>query len=82
MIKHAKRVIIFTIGIVFLCLGILGLFLPFLQGFLFLIIALLLFSIYSPTLRDWVEHHTRKYPKVHEVVMKIQAFINRVIGDV
>jgi uncharacterized membrane protein YbaN (DUF454 family) len=82
MIKQTKRIIIFFIGLVFLFFGIVGLFLPFLQGILFLIIGLLLLSIFSPTLREWVEHHTRKYPTVHESVLKMQKFINRIVGEV
>ena len=82
MIRHTKRALIFFFGIVFLFLGVIGLALPFLQGILFIAIGLLLLSIFSPTLREWVERHTRKYPKVHEAVIKVQQFINRMIGEV
>ncbi|MDP4020605.1 MAG: PGPGW domain-containing protein [Candidatus Adlerbacteria bacterium] len=82
MIKQTKRAIVFLLGVIFLIFGIIGLFLPFLQGILFIIIGLLLLSIFSPTLRDWIEHHTRKYPKVHEGVIKLQGFINRIVGEV
>lgn len=62
-------------------LGVIGLALPFLQGILFIAIGLLLLSIYSPTLREWVEKHTRKYPKVHVQVVRVQQFVNRIIGE-
>jgi len=81
MIRHTKRAIIFFIGLIFLFFGVIGLFLPFLQGILFIAIGLLLLSTYSPTLREWVERHTRKYPKVHEVVVKVQQFLTRIIGE-
>ena len=81
MIRHTKRAIVFFIGLIFLFLGIIGLALPFLQGILFIAIGLLLLSIYSPTLREWVERHTRTYPKLHEVVLKIQQFVGRIIGE-
>lgn len=81
MLRHTKRAIIFIIGLLFLFLGVIGLALPFLQGILFIAIGLLLLSIYSPTLREWVEHHTRKYPKVHAQVLKVQQFINRIVGE-
>lgn len=82
MIRHTKRAFIFLLGLVFLVLGVLGLALPFLQGFLFIAIGLLLLSIYSPSLREWVEHHTRRYPRLHRMVLKAQEFINRIIGEV
>ncbi len=78
---HAKRIIIFSLGIIFLVLGVAGLALPFLQGFLFLAIGILLLSLYSPTLRAWVEKHTRRWPKFHEVVTKVDAWMRRVIGE-
>ena len=81
MIKHIKRSAIFVIGVVLLVLGILGLALPFLQGILFILVGLLLLSTYSPTMREWIEKHTRRFPKVHDVVTKIQQFITRLIGD-
>ena len=81
MMRHTKRAFIFFIGLIFLFFGVVGLFLPFLQGILFIAIGLLLLSTYSPTLREWVERHTRKYPKVHEAVVKVQQFITRIIGE-
>ena len=79
---HAKRIIIFALGIAFLLLGVVGLFLPFLQGFLFLAVGILLLSLYSPTLRGWVEKHTRRWPKFHELVMKVDAWLRRTVGEV
>ena len=79
---HVKRIAVLTLGIIFLALGLIGLFLPFLQGFLFLAIGILLLSLYSPTLRAWMESHTRRWPKFHEVVTKVDAWMRRVIGEV
>ena len=42
MQKHAKRILVLTVGIIFILLGLVGLALPFLQGILFLIIGFLL----------------------------------------
>ncbi len=82
MIKHTKRIIIFTVGIVLLLLGVVGLALPFLQGIIFILIGLFLLSTFSPTMREWVDTHTRRYPKIHEVVVKVQQFITRLVGEV
>ncbi len=69
-----------TLGVAFLLLGLAGLVLPILQGWLFLIIGLLLLSAYSPTLRAWIEKHTVKYPKVHYWVGRADNWIERIIG--
>ena len=78
---HAKRIIIFTLGILFIALGIAGLALPFLQGFLFLAIGILLLSVYSPSLREWMQSHTRRWPKLHEMVLKVEAGLIKIIGE-
>lgn len=44
-----------TAGISLLFLGVLGLFLPFLQGILFLIMGLTLLSTESPRAKAWLE---------------------------
>ncbi len=75
-----KRGLIFVIALIFIILGLVGLALPFLQGFLFLAIGLILLSIASPTARMWIEHHTRKYPKVHAFVEKVEKQITKIIG--
>jgi uncharacterized membrane protein YbaN (DUF454 family) len=78
---YIKRTIILILGVVFVLLGIAGLFLPFLQGFLFLVVGLLLLSTVSPRLRAWVESHTRRWPKFHSWVEKADAWLRRVIGE-
>jgi uncharacterized protein len=78
---YIKRAIILTLGVAFVLLGIAGLFLPFLQGFLFLAVGLLLLSTVSPRLRAWVESHTRRWPKLHGWVEKADAWMRRVIGE-
>lgn len=55
MRKKIKRTVISVLGIFFVLLGILGLVMPFLQGFFFLAIGLILISIYSPSLRGWIK---------------------------
>ena len=80
MNPQIKRALIFIVAFVFIALGILGLALPFLQGILFLAIGLILLSIASPRARSWIEHHTRKYPKFHTWVQKIEKRITDIIG--
>jgi len=44
MLKHTKRALVLIVGVFFVLFGIIGLFLPFLQGILFLVIGALLLS--------------------------------------
>ena len=81
MNPQVKRVLLFVAAFVFLIAGIIGLALPFLQGFLFLAIGIILLSIASPSARTWIESHTRKYPKLHEWILKIQTRVTNWIGE-
>ncbi len=80
MHKKIKRIVVLSIGVLFIILGLVGLFLPFLQGFLFLAIGLILLSLYSTTVREWTEHHTRKYPKLHTIVKRAEDWVVGIIG--
>ncbi|MDP3646301.1 MAG: hypothetical protein Q8R25_04400 [bacterium] len=82
MNKEIKRILVLVAGVSFLILGLLGLALPFLQGFLFLMIGGILVSISSRTARTWIESHTRKYPKIHKAVERIEVWIVKMIGTV
>lgn len=80
MRKHIKRTFILSIGVIFVLLGLLGFALPLLQGFLFLAIGLILLSLYSPTIRMWMDVHTKRHPKLHALVQKVEEWIVKVIG--
>lgn len=82
MPKNIKRILIVTAGVVFIILGVLGLALPFLQGFLFLIIGLILLSISSASIRTWLEAYTRRYPKIHAGVERLERWIVGIVGPV
>ncbi len=82
MIKHTKRVFVTILAFFFLLLGLAGLVLPFIQGLLFIAVALILFSMLSPTVREKVEAQTRKYPSFHAIVVKIEGWIQRIIGEI
>jgi uncharacterized membrane protein YbaN (DUF454 family) len=45
-----------TLGVLLLVLGVIGLFLPFLQGILFLIMGLSLLSTESPRAKAWLHY--------------------------
>ena len=80
MKSHMKRALVLAFGCTFLALGIVGLVLPFLQGILFIIIGILLLSVYSKTIQDGLELHAHRFPKVHELVARIRARIAEFIS--
>ncbi len=82
MNKEFKRVLVIVAAVVFIVLGLVGLALPFLQGFLFLAIGLILLSISSPRFRAWAMVHTVRYPKTHRALEKIEKWILGIIGPV
>lgn len=77
-----KRIFITVCAVLFLILGLIGLALPFLQGFLFILIGVVLLSLVSERFKNYAESHTRKYPKVHAVVEKIKDAADRYIGKI
>lgn len=82
MNREFKRVLVVVAAAVFIVLGLLGLALPFLQGFLFLAIGLILLSVSSPRFRAWAMTHTVRYPKTHAALEKIEKRILGIIGPV
>ena len=77
---QAKRVLIVIAGVIFLVLGLVGLALPFLQGFLFIFIGVVLLSISSVRIRTFVRSRTMHYPKAHRLIEKIEGWILGTIG--
>ncbi len=82
MHKEIKRILVVGAGILFIVLGLIGLALPFLQGFLFLAIGLILLSISSSRFRTWTRTHTVRYPKLHGALEKMESWVVSVIGKV
>ncbi len=78
--KQIKKVFVLSVATLFLLLGLAGLVLPILQGWLFLAISAILFSMYSPRLRAWIDERTVKYPKIHKFVGKAQDWTTKVFG--
>jgi uncharacterized protein len=77
MHAYVKRALVLVIGWAFIVLGIVGLFLPVLQGVLFLLIGLVILS----TEYVWAHHLLNKlrqrYPKLGRVADQATAKANR-----
>lgn len=68
MSRRVRHYLILTFGWFFIFLGILGLFLPVLQGILFLCIGAILLSRESPRVRWMVMRLGRRYPKIRRAL--------------
>jgi uncharacterized membrane protein YbaN (DUF454 family) len=64
MERQVKRVVALVIGWALIALGVVGLFLPFLQGILFILLGLYVLSRESQTARRWLDRGRKRYPKV------------------
>jgi uncharacterized membrane protein YbaN (DUF454 family) len=63
-----KKLGLLIIGWFFIFLGILGLFLPLLQGILFILIGLEILSTRSETIKKFLKHLEERYPQHHKRV--------------
>lgn len=62
--KHIRRITILVLGWTLIGLGIVGLFLPILQGVLFILLGLYVLSRESETARHWLHKVRDRYPAV------------------
>ncbi len=63
-----KRIGLLVVGWFFIVLGILGLFLPILQGILFILIGLAILSSRSKTIQRFLRYLEKRFPHYHEKV--------------
>lgn len=82
MRKKAKKILVLTVGIIFIILGLLGLALPFLQGIIFLVIGFILVSFCFPEIRPWVNKHIKRYPRLFTTIDKIEKWMTKIIGEI
>lgn len=55
-----------------IALGVVGLFVPILQGVLFIMLGLFVLSRESRTARRWLERLGEKYPKAHAAARRLK----------
>jgi uncharacterized membrane protein YbaN (DUF454 family) len=75
-----KRIGLLIIGWFFIVLGILGLFLPILQGILFILIGLAILSSRSNLIKRFLKHLEERYPHYHERVEIWREKIRNILG--
>jgi uncharacterized membrane protein YbaN (DUF454 family) len=66
MKKHVRRVAVLALGWILIAFGIVGLFLPFLQGVLFILLGLYVLSRESETARRWLHRVRESHPGLDE----------------
>ncbi len=64
--SRLRRLLILAAGWVMVVFGVIGLFLPILQGVLFLAIGFYLLSLESPWAKRKMEQFQARYPKLHD----------------
>jgi uncharacterized membrane protein YbaN (DUF454 family) len=69
------------VGWPLLILGIVGLSLPFLQGILFIVLALTILAPEVPALRRLIEALRRRYPAVFEKAAEMKSALKRRFGQ-
>ncbi len=85
MNRHAKRIAILTVGWGFILLGVVGLFLPVLQGVLFLLVGLIILSSEYVWAHRLLARLRDRFPKISQTAEaaahKAAAWMRRVTGQ-
>jgi len=83
MMALARKTLIHLVGWSFILLGIIGLFLPVLQGILFLLIGLLVLSKENRFAKDLLNRVEKRYPdqyrKMHEFNERLKSQIRSLL---
>jgi hypothetical protein len=70
---HLKVILWQALGYAFLVLGVLGMFLPILQGFLFLAIGLLILARHAPWAERLLNYLRLRSPRLDRTITKAEA---------
>lgn len=75
--QHLKDILVHILGWLFLIAGVVGLLLPFLQGFLFIIIGIYLLSRSSVWFEDKLSKLKLKHPKLAMYIIKVELMVEK-----
>lgn len=81
MKRHAKRIALAVAAIVLVGFGLLGLVLPIIPGIVLVAIGLILLSILSTRVQEFLVRHTHRFPKLHNFIEKLRARVIAFIGE-
>ncbi len=71
--KTVKRPVMLALGYTFLVLGVLGMFLPILQGFLFLFVGLIILARHAPWAERLLRYLRQKSRRLDRAIIKAEA---------
>ncbi len=85
MKTYTKRILVLIVGWAFILLGILGLFLPILQGVLFLLVGLIILSSEYVWAHRLLTRLRERFPKIGRTAgvatQKATAWLRRITGQ-
>lgn len=73
MQTRMKKLLSMIVGWSFIVLGILGLFLPFLQGILFLLVGLIILSKHYAFAQRWLDKLKHRFPAAFDFAHKFRV---------
>jgi uncharacterized membrane protein YbaN (DUF454 family) len=71
--KQIRRIVVLILGWALIAFGIVGLFLPILQGVLFLFLGLYVLSRESTTAHRWMERLRARHPELDQSLQRWKA---------
>ena len=71
--ERLKVILWLVLGYSFLVLGVLGMFLPILQGFLFLFVGLIILARHAPWAERLLNYLRQRSPWLHRAIIKAEA---------
>jgi hypothetical protein len=77
---QVKRVVVLILGWTLIGIGVVGLFVPILQGILFIILGLFVLSRESRWARSWLEKLSERYPNIHSKARRLKERMMTRIG--
>lgn len=75
--KQIRRIVVLILGWALIALGIVGLFLPVLQGVLFLFLGLYVLSRESTTAHRWMERLRARHPELDQSLQRWKTRFRR-----
>jgi uncharacterized membrane protein len=75
------RITLLVLGWLMVLLGIVGIFLPILQGFAFIFIGLVMLSIASERVHNWLERLLRRRPAIQQRYQRLRHRFHQKFGN-
>jgi uncharacterized membrane protein YbaN (DUF454 family) len=77
--KQIKRIVALIIGWTLIVVGVVGLFVPILQGILFILLGLYVLSRESTTARRMLDRLRARYPKAYDKMKQLKEKIRSLL---